>query len=397
MRRFSLWAGVGAFALVTIIGAACSGALSQEPAATPARLGAAAPAATPQMVEGALFRVPAAEPKPEADVVYIGPVDVPVVALTFDTGVQAGHVPEILDVLKEHGKLATFGITGEWAVTNPALLKRMVEEGHAVINHSWGHPSFTGEDTGTQRLTADEIRDELKRTEEKIQEVAGVSTKPYFRPPYGDFDRFVNQVVREEGYEYNVLWTLDARGWLGRSMNSVVAVTLAYAVKGAIFLYHVDNSQEYKALEKIIEGLNERGLGMVTIPQLLGKEPLPIPTPTPTPTATPTPTPTPTPIPTGAPAPSPPSEPAPPPASPPTPMPAPPVAPPPAPPPTPMPAPPPAPPVAPMPAPPPTPMPAPVPTPAPTPVPAPTATPSPTPVPTTTPTPTATPTPEAPP
>jgi peptidoglycan/xylan/chitin deacetylase (PgdA/CDA1 family) len=383
MRRFSLWAGVGALALAIIIGAASSGGSSQEPTATPARLGAAAPAATPQVVEEALFRVPAADPKPEADVVYIGPVDVPVVALTFDTGVQAGHVPEILDVLKEHGKAATFGITGEWAVTNPALLKRMVEEGHVVINHSWGHPSFTGEDTGTQRLTADEIRDELRRTEEKVQGIAGVSTKPYFRPPYGDFDRFVNQVVREEGYEYNVLWTLDARGWLGRSTNSVVAVTLAYAVKDAIFLYHVDNSQEYEALEKIIEGLNERGLGMVTIPQLLGKEPLPTPIPTPTPTATPTPTPTPMPTLTGAPAPSPPSEPAPPPASPPTPMPAP------APPVVPMPAPPPAPPVAPMPAP--------VPAPAPTPVPAPAATPSPVPAPTTTPTPTAKPTPEAPP
>jgi hypothetical protein len=246
-------------------------------------------------------------------------------------------------------------------VTNPDLLKRIVEEGHAVINHSWGHPSFTGEDTGTQRLTDDEIRDELKRTEEKVQEVAGVSTKPYYRPPYGDYDRFVNQVVREEGYEYNVLWTLDARGWLGRSTNSVVAVTLAYAVKGAIFLYHVDNSQEYKALEKIIEGLNERGLGMVTIPQLLGKEPLPTPTPTPTPTPIPPPPP---PV-----APAPPT--------------APPVAPAPAP----------APPVAPIPAPPVAPAPAPVPTPAPTLVPVPTVTPSPMPAPTTTPTPTATPTP----
>jgi peptidoglycan/xylan/chitin deacetylase (PgdA/CDA1 family) len=365
MRRFSLWAGVGALALVAVIGAACSGALSQEPTATPARLGAAAPATTatptPQMVEGVLFNVPAADPKPEADVVYIGPPDVPVVALTFDTGVQAGHVPEILDVLKERGKPATFGITGEWAVTNPDLLKRIVEEGHAVINHSWGHPSFTGEDTGTQRLTDDEIRDELKRTEEKVQEIAGVSTKPYYRPPYGDYDRFVNRVVREEGYEYNVLWTLDARGWLGRSTNSVVAVTLAYAVKGAIFLYHVDNSQEYKALEKIIEGLNERGLGMVTIPQLLGKEPLPTPTPTPTPTPIPPPPP---PV-----APAPPT--------------APPVAPAPAP----------APPVAPIPAPPVAPAPAPVPTPAPTLVPVPTVTPSPMPAPTTTPTPTATPTP----
>ena len=131
------------------------------------------------------------------------------------------------------------------------------------------------------------MRDELERTEEKIDEIAGVTTKPYFRPPYGDYDRLVNQVIREAGYEYNVLWLVDALGWEGRSTKSVVAVTLANAINGAIFLYHTD-TQEYKALEEIIEGLDERGLQMVTIPQLLGKEPPPDAIPTPTPTPEPT-------------------------------------------------------------------------------------------------------------
>lgn len=311
MRSLSLWVGVGALAVAAIVAAACSGASSQEPKATPGSPGAAAGpgTATPQVVEGT--DLPGPIPKPEAEVVHMGPRDVRAVALTFDTGVAAGYTSQILDVLKEHGALATFGITGEWAATNPALLKRIVEEGHALINHSWSHTSFTGEGTGTPSLTADEIRDELRRTEEKVQEVAQASTKPYFRPPYGDFDRFVNQVAREEGYEYNVLWTLDARGWQGSSTKAVVAVTLAHAVNGAIFLYHIDNSREYEALEEIIEGLDERGLQMVTIPQLLGKEPLPTRTPTSSPTATPTPTPTPPPRGASAPAPSPPSEPAP--------------------------------------------------------------------------------------
>jgi peptidoglycan/xylan/chitin deacetylase (PgdA/CDA1 family) len=357
MRGFFLWAGVGALALAVIIGSACSGALSQEPTATPASPAKPSPVATAGLHFADRVIIHTPRPRREAQVVYIGPVDVPAVALTFDTGVQAGHLPEILDVLKEHGKPATFGITGEWAVTNPALLKRIVEEGHAVINHSWSHPSFTGEDTGTQPLTAVEIRDQLQRTEEKVREIADASTKPYFRPPYGDFDRFVNQMLWEQGYEYNVLWTLDSLGWAGRPTNSVVTVTLAYAVNGAIFLYHVDNPRESEALEKIIEGLNERGLRMVTIPQLLGKDPLP--TPTPTPTATPTSTPAPTPTPTGAPAPALPSKPAPRPA--------------------------------------PTSAPSPTPTPTPAATPTPTATPYPTPTPTTIPTPTTTPTPEAPP
>jgi hypothetical protein len=88
---------------------------------------------------------------------------------------------------------------------------------------------------------------------------------------------------------------VDSLGWEGRSTESIVSVTLANAFNGAIFLYHTDNPRDAAALEEIIEGLNERGLQMVTIPQLLGKEPIPTLTPTPTPTPTPTSTPTPAP------------------------------------------------------------------------------------------------------
>src|SRR3990172_12841008 len=98
-------------------------------------------------------------------------------------------------------------------------------------------------------------------------------------------------------------------GWDGRSTRYAVNVTLANAFSGAIFLYHTDNPYEYRPLEEIIEGLEERGLALVTIPQLLGHQP------------TPTPTPTPTPIPTEVPAPPPPVAPTPPPTPPPAPPP----------------------------------------------------------------------------
>jgi len=192
-----------------------------------------APSPTPQATP---------EPKVEAGAAGGEPTMVPPRRGAFDLGVEPGHTAEILDTLKDHGIRATFGMTGEWAITNPDLLKRMVEEGHALINHSWSHYSFTGEDTETPPLTADQMRDELARTEAKVQEIAGVSTKPYFRPPYGDYDSLVNAVVWEAGYEYNVLWMTDGMGWAGRSAKSVVAVTLASAFPGAIFLYHVENS-----------------------------------------------------------------------------------------------------------------------------------------------------------
>ena len=303
MKRLPLLA---IMALVLAGGAvACSGASPAEPQPTPTPTPTVAVPGPREVLAGASIGDPTSGPPAhEAKVVYVGPRDVKAVALTFDTGVYSAHMPEALDILKERGKLATFGITGEWAATNPDLLKRIIAEGHAIVNHSWSHTSFTGEDTETPPLSDEQIRDELRRTEDKIREIAGVSSKPYFRPPYGDYDSRVNKIAFEEGYEYDVLWYVDAMGWDGRSTRYVVNVTLANAFNGAIFLYHTDNPYEYKALGEIIQGLEERGLALVTIPQLLGHQPTPTPTPTPIPTEVPAPPPlvAPTPLPTPTPA-----------------------------------------------------------------------------------------------
>ena len=115
--------------------------------------------------------------------------DEPVLALTFDAGSDRGYAPMILDVLAEEGIRATFGMTGAWAEANPDLILRIVNEGHQLINHTWTHRSFTGRSTpGTAPLTTAERLEELTRTENVIREIAGVEMRPYFRPPYGDYD-----------------------------------------------------------------------------------------------------------------------------------------------------------------------------------------------------------------
>ena len=65
------------------------------------------------------------------------------IALTFDAGSDRGFAAQILDTLKANGIHATFGMTGQWAQKNADLVKRMVIEGHVLINHSWDHPDFT--------------------------------------------------------------------------------------------------------------------------------------------------------------------------------------------------------------------------------------------------------------
>ena len=117
--------------VLTVAVLACSGASPAEPkpSPTPTPTPAVAAAGPREVQAGApIGDQTSGRPAHEAKVVYVGPADVKAVALTFDTGVYSAHMPEVLDILKEHGKLATFGVTGEWAATNPDLLKRIIAE-----------------------------------------------------------------------------------------------------------------------------------------------------------------------------------------------------------------------------------------------------------------------------
>ena len=98
----------------------------------------------------------------------------------------------ILDTLAANNIKVSFGMTGRWAEQNPDLLRRIVAEGHHLINHSYDHSSFTGNATETRAQTREERWGQLDRTEVIVYELSGATTKPYFRPPFGDYDDSVS-------------------------------------------------------------------------------------------------------------------------------------------------------------------------------------------------------------
>ena len=182
------------------------------------------------------------------------------VYFTFDAGSDAGFTGQILDTLKANSIIAAFGVTGRWAEQNPDLVRRIAQEGHSIVNHSYNHPSFTGRSTNLPPLTQSERWEQLDKTEGIIQDLAGVSTKPYFRPPYGDYDDSVNADLYARGYLYNVMWTVDSLGWNGLAADDIVVRCLALAEPGAIYVFHVGSaSQDAAALQRIIDGLREMG------------------------------------------------------------------------------------------------------------------------------------------
>ena len=201
-----------------------------------------------------------------ARVLSRGPRDRMTVALTFDAGSDRGFAAQILDTLRDNGVVASFGITGQWAERNGDLVTRMGAEGHLLINHSYNHASFTGASTSSAPLTREQRWSQLDRTEALMQALSGRGAKPFFRPPYGDYDASVNRDLGARGYDFNVMWTIDSRGWLGIPAAEIVARCLQLAEPGAIYVFHVGAaSADAQALPEILRGLRERGYSFVSV------------------------------------------------------------------------------------------------------------------------------------
>jgi len=193
-----------------------------------------------------------------------------IVALTFDAGADRGYAAQILNTLKTYGIKASFGITGRWAEVNPDLVLRMANEGHMIFNHTYSHRSFTGFSTNTAPLSYTTRTDELWKTHSIILNLTGKSSKPYFRPPYADYDTSVLVDVFGRGYDYQLMWSCDSLGWKGLTAQQILDRTKAAIKPGAVFLFHVGaQSQDANALAPLIQTLKAQGYTFATMAQYL--------------------------------------------------------------------------------------------------------------------------------
>jgi peptidoglycan/xylan/chitin deacetylase (PgdA/CDA1 family) len=194
------------------------------------------------------------------------------VALTFDLDADRGYAEYVLDVLAAHGVKATFGVAGYWASANPDLIRRMVSEGHQIINHSMTHPSFTGAVAGEVAVLSRDARlGELWAQEAVISRITGgYVQEPYWRPPYGDFNTSVLIDVAAGGYTATIMWTCDTMGWYGASAAQIINTCGYGAVAGDIILMHPSSrSMDGPALPDLIAVLRSRGFAFATVERIL--------------------------------------------------------------------------------------------------------------------------------
>lgn len=194
------------------------------------------------------------------------------VALTFDAGEGTGEIDQILDFLDEHDIKVSFGITGNWARENPEIVQRMVDDGHQLFNHSDTHLSWTGVSTTGEPIPDDVRISELEGAEQAVYDITGYSMKPFFRPPYGDYDLAGLELLKQQGFEYMVWWTCDSLGWQGATAEEVVESCGPNAKgggPGGIILMHVTQEEDYRALEQLVTAYQADGYEFVTMEQMI--------------------------------------------------------------------------------------------------------------------------------
>ena len=189
------------------------------------------------------------------------------ISLTFDINwAEKDNIYSILDTLDKYNVKGTFFIIGSWVEYTPEnieKLKAIYGRGHEIGNHSFKHPLFS-------KIGNDNIKNELKKTDEVIEKYTGEKTK-LFRFPSGDYDKRSCKAVVEAGY-IPIQWDVDSVDWkeLGEELeyNRVIK-----GVKpGSIILFHNNTKYTPKNLEKILKKLTEEGYECVKIGELIYTE-----------------------------------------------------------------------------------------------------------------------------
>lgn len=185
------------------------------------------------------------------------------VTLTFNVGTtKEGDIDKLLTALNDNGVTADFFARGDVAEENGALIKKISEAGFAVYNLSYDHPRFNS-------LSADEISQQLDDAEKLISQITSRSTKPFFRPPYGEADDGVVSTVTSEGY-CPITWTVDALDWSADyTAEASKERVISNVSNGAIILMQAANSTTAAIVPQIITELKESGYNFVNLNDLL--------------------------------------------------------------------------------------------------------------------------------
>ena len=195
---------------------------------------------------------------------YADPTGEKVLYLTFDAGYENGCTEKILDVLKKHNAPAAFFLVGNYIEKNADLVRRMVEEGHIVGNHTMHHYDMS-------KLTDKAaFEKELTDLEKLFQSVTGKEMPKYYRPPQGVYSENNLKMAQELGYK-TVFWSLAYVDWNNDAQPTAehaFSKLLPRTHNGGVILLHSTSKTNAEILDELLTRWKNEGYTFSTIDTL---------------------------------------------------------------------------------------------------------------------------------
>ena len=186
--------------------------------------------------------------------IYAGNPDEKVIYLTFDEGYENGYTGAILDTLKEKDCPATFFVTKPYVKQNQDLVKRMIDEGHIVGNHTVNHPSMP------EVTNDDKLKSEITGLHDYVKDLYNYDME-FLRPPKGEYSERTVAISKELGYK-TVLWSSAYDDWDVKKQDRIDyarGMILNYVHNGCVMLLHAVSKDNTQLLGEVIDEIRARG------------------------------------------------------------------------------------------------------------------------------------------
>lgn len=197
---------------------------------------------------------------------YLGDTSKKIIYLTFDEGYENGYTAKILDILKEKDVKAAFFVTTPYIKADKDLVKRMVDEGHLVCNHTTTHPSMAA----TALKGKSSFENEITTCADTFKEVTGKEMPKFFRPPMGKYSELSLKYTADMGYK-SIFWSFAYNDWDIKNQPSeeyAKKYITARTHPGGIYLLHAVSKTNTSLLPWLIDNWRSQGYEFKSLNEL---------------------------------------------------------------------------------------------------------------------------------
>lgn len=250
---------------VTVSGCDSASPTPTQPPPAPPSPADGAPT-VPVAAAGPLPPIPPPHPGPPTTISH-GVPNSTKICLTVDDGYCAGCVAGYVDFVQRSGIHLTFSPNGTYAscwaphadVIKPLLERQQVQ----IINHTFSHHDLV-------KMTDKQVTAELDRNEQWVNKTFGITTRPYYRPPFGFHNKHVDGLAGELGYTKTVLWDGSYSDSEVITPQFLMTQAEKYLKPGVIMLGHANHPTVLGLFNQIMDLIKQRGLQPVTMDEMFG-------------------------------------------------------------------------------------------------------------------------------